>query len=433
MEVKPSVNNSNIIKIVKKSANPPRPEGDFRHEICYNIFEYFNNMIKRQLGQFFTTNSDYILQNLEKYIKKGKEVVDPFAGNGDLIEWAKKNGVRKTRGFDVDKRLVDGRIIFHNDSILNPKRYKFVLTNLPYLNVNKADDSIKKKYFRADDFEDLYQASLFSLMNSEEGIIIVPINFLSATNSRKIRNSFFYKFKIIEMNYFKHQVFPDTTYNVIAFYYRKKENQLEDIFNVKTHIYPDNKIFNIELNKKFDWTIGGEILNKIQNQQNILGIRRLTEKDLKNEKGPIKIRAAYNHIKDILEIRVSRDMYNLLHSNLILLKAIDSGSEDGKLALENIKDYGVECLISKESSRHMIYLIFDKPLKIGEQKRIIDLFNEEIGKLRETHLSLFLTNYRDKDRKRVSFDFVYKFINYLYLNKLNKRKTNTLFPNYVYE
>ena len=389
-------------------------------------------MTKKQLGQFFTTNFDYILQNLEKYTK-GKEVIDPFAGNGDLIGWAKKNGVKKIKGFDIDKKLVDGKIVFYNDSILNPKRYKFVLTNPPYLNVNKADRVVKNKYFRINGYEDLYQLSLSSIMDSKEGIIIVPINFLSAENSRKIRSLFFSKFKIIEMNYFKHQVFPDTTYNVIAFYYKKKDNQFEDKFSIKTHIYPDNRLASIEINKRFHWTIGGDLLSRIWSQQNVLGIRRLTEKDLKNEKGPIKIRAAYNHIKDILEIRVSKEMYNLLHSNLILLKAIDSGSEDGKLALENIKDYGVECLISKESSRHMIYLIFDKPLEISEQKRIIELFNKEINKFRETHLSLFLTNYRDKDRKRVSFDFVYKFINYLYLSKLNKRNTNTLFSNYVYE
>ncbi len=387
---------------------------------------------KRQFGQFFTTNSEYILQNLGKYIKN-KEIVDPFAGNGDLMEWAKKNGAKKIKGFDIDKKLVNKKSIFYNDAILNPKRYKFVLTNPPYLNINKADEVIKRKYFNKKDYEDLYQISLASLNDSDEGIIIVPINFLSAENSKKIRDSFFSKFKIIEMNYFKQQVFPDTTYNVIAFYYIKKTNQFEDNFNIKTHIYPENKIVNIKLNKRFHWAIGGELLNKIWSQQNILGIRRLTEKDLQNEKGSIKIRAAYNHIKDLLEIRVSKEMYDLMHSNVILLKAIDSGSEDGKLALENIKDYGVECLISKESSRHMIYLIFDEPLKISEQKRIIELFNEEINKLRETHLSLFLTNYRDKDRKRVSFDFVYRFINYLYFNELNRGKTNTLFANYAYE
>ncbi|MFH1233281.1 MAG: hypothetical protein V1649_01360, partial [Patescibacteria group bacterium] len=319
-------------------------------------------MIKKQFGQFFTTNSVNILQNLEKYIK-GKEVVDPFAGNGDLIKWAKKNGVKKIKGFDVDEKLVDNKIVFYNDSLLNPRRYKFVLTNPPYLNVNKADNLMKGKYFNGGNFEDLYQISLFSLRDSDEGIIIVPINFLSAENSKRIRDFFFSKFKIVEMNYFKQQVFSDTTYNVIAFYYKKKTNSLEDQFNIKTHIYPENKLVNIKLNRSSHWAIGGDLLNMIWGQKNILGIRRLTEKDLQNEKGPIKIRAAYNHIKDLLEIRVSKEMYDLLHSNVILLKAIDSGSENGKLALENIKNYGVECLISKESSRHMIYLIFDKPLK----------------------------------------------------------------------
>ena len=53
------------------------------------IFWYKQGMIKDQLGQFFTTNSDYILQGLERYVK-GKEITDPFAGNQDLFVWAKK-------------------------------------------------------------------------------------------------------------------------------------------------------------------------------------------------------------------------------------------------------------------------------------------------------------------------------------------------------
>ena len=46
---------------------------------------------KKQFGQFFTINSDQILKNLGKYVKD-KNVIDPFAGNGDLIRWAKENG-----------------------------------------------------------------------------------------------------------------------------------------------------------------------------------------------------------------------------------------------------------------------------------------------------------------------------------------------------
>lgn len=177
-------------------------------------------MTKKQLGQFFTINSDYILKNLNKFIK-GKDIVDPFAGGGDLLMWAKKHGAKSITGYDVDKKYIDNKKIYLNDSLNNPLRYKFVLTNPPYLNINKADKFTKEKYFKNSDFEDLYQISLSAIMDSEEGIIIVPINFLSAENSLKIRNLFFSKFLIVEMNYFKNQVFPDTTYNVIAFYYKK--------------------------------------------------------------------------------------------------------------------------------------------------------------------------------------------------------------------
>lgn len=373
---------------------------------------------KQQLGQFFTTNSDYILKGFDKYIKN-KEVIDPFAGNGDLIKWAKKHGVKTIKGYDADFKYVDNRKIFLNDSLNRPLRYDFILTNPPYLNINKANKEIKEKYFKNFEFEDLYQISLFSIMDSDEGIVIVPINFLSAENSKKIRNIFFSKFRIVKMNYFKHQVFPDTTYNVIAFYYKKKKNIFDDRFLIKTRIYPDNKIIDIELKKDFGWSIGGELISAIKNQENYLGVYRLTEEDIAKNNGPIKINASYNHIKTHIKIGVSKEIYNLIKSNVILLKAIDSGTEQGKIALENIKKYGVDCLISKSSSRHMIYLIFKKQIPVEEQKKIIKLFNKEINKFRDFYLSLFLTNYRDNDRKRISFDFTYKFINYLYLNRIN--------------
>ncbi|MFH1890952.1 MAG: hypothetical protein ABIJ91_05335, partial [Candidatus Kuenenbacteria bacterium] len=234
---------------------------------------------KKQLGQFFTKNSDYILNGFTKYIKD-KNVTDPFAGGSDLIRWAKNNKIKEIKGYEVDKKYIDNKIIFFNDSINKPLKYDFVLTNPPYLNVNKADKETKMKYFHNFDFEDLYQISLSSIMNSEEGIVIVPINFLSAQNSKKVRNIFFFKFKIIEMNYFKHQVFSDTTYNVIAFYYKKKKNIYEDNFIIKTHIYPENKIVNIKLSRDFNWSIGGDFLNIIKKEKDILGIKRLTEKDL---------------------------------------------------------------------------------------------------------------------------------------------------------
>lgn len=382
-------------------------------------------MEKKQLGQFFTKNSDYILQNLEKYIR-GKEVIDPFAGSGDLIEWAKKNKAKKISGFDIDKKFTNIGYIFCNDSILNPKRYEFVLTNPPYLNINKASQETKEKYFSKYQLEDLYQISLASIMNSQEGIIIVPINFLSAENSKRIRDLFFSKFKIVEMNYFKQQVFPDTTYNVIAFYYTRK-NDYSSKFRIEAHIYPDNNLINISLDKNYGWTIGGEFLNKIKNQKNNLGIHRLTEKDIEDGKGGIRIKAAFNHINEKFNVEISSKLHGQIKSNILLLKAIDSGSDDGRIALEDIRTYNVDCLISKPTSRNMIYLLSDEKWQLGEQKEIIKLFNSEINLLRDNYMSLFLTNFRDNDRKRISFDFVYKFINYLYSTKIKNSRIQTLY------
>lgn len=378
-------------------------------------------MTKKQLGQFFTKKSDYIFQGLEKYIK-GKNVVDPFAGEGDLLIWAKQKWAKTVKGVDVDRGYTRKNSISYGDSIKNPLKYQFVLTNPPYLNVNKASEEIKERYFTDSKFEDLYQLSLYSIMDSEEGIVIVPINFLSAENSRKIRDIFFNKFEIVEMNYFTCQVFPDTTYNVTAFYYRKKNNSLDTKFTIKTRIYPQNKKMDIELKKDFGWTINGSFLKIIKSQKNELGIYRLTEEDVKKNHGNIEVPAAYNHVKNSIPISVSKGFYDLIKSNIILLKAIDSGTEKGKISLDNIRKYKADCLVSKESSRHMIYLIFENKVSIPEQEKIIDIFNREINRMRDEYSSLFLTNYRDNGRKRISFDFTYKFINYIYFNELNNKQ-----------
>ena len=43
---------------------------------------------KRLLGQFYTTNYDYILQNMR--IPEGiSAIIEPFAGNGDLLNFIK--------------------------------------------------------------------------------------------------------------------------------------------------------------------------------------------------------------------------------------------------------------------------------------------------------------------------------------------------------
>ncbi len=366
-------------------------------------------MEKKQLGQFFTVNSDYILSGFEASVK-GKKITDPFAGSGDLLVWAGKNGAVGTRGYDIDAKYVDEYKIFFDDSIQKPKSYDFVLTNPPYLNVNKADQITKERYFKDSFYEDLYQISLDSIIDSREGIVIVPVNFLSAENSRRIKDLFFSMHTITRMNYFKQQVFPDTTYNVIAFHFKKSSTILEEQ-NIKFVIYPEEKEIVLTLKKSEGWSVGSEVLRRARTP-NGAGIYRLTEGHIASNPGIREVVGVLNHTKGEREkFMVSDRIYDLISKNIILLRAIDSGSYDGRIGLDDIRKYGIDCLVSKPSSRHMIHLIFPEPVSIEKQEEIIDLFNDELDFWREKYDSLFLTNFRDNDRKRIGFDFIYGYLN----------------------
>ncbi len=375
---------------------------------------------KRLNGQFFTKNSEYILQGFSRFVV-GKEIVDPFAGDQDLICWAVNHAAKKVIGFDVDQTYVDDKIVFKNNSINYVKKYKFVLTNPPYLHKNKATKEVKEKYFTGSNsqFEDLYQVSIHAILNSDEGILIVPLNFLSAKNSEKIRRIFFNKFEIVSLNIFWEQVFDDTTYNVISFFYRKKKKPSRKNV-IDATIFPARKKVKLVLNEEYGWQLGGEFFSKINSIKNFLGIYRLTEKDLLA--GEKKVKLAHNNIKNHKTYSVNKHIDNILDHNIIFLRAIDS-KNGKKIQLEDIRDYSVKGLVGKETSRNMAHLLFKETIDLETQKQLIDFFNKKLSSAREKYFSLFLTNFRDNNRKRISFNFTYKLLNYIYLEELAQQKT----------
>lgn len=373
--------------------------------------EYLKMSAKKQFGQFFTTNTDYILDGLEGFVA-GKNVTDPFAGGGDLLHWASRREAKSANGFDIDKNFANGKTILLNDSLRNPQKYDFVLTNPPYLYQNKLEDN---SILAGSKHTDLYQLSLEKIMDSNEGIVIVPINFLSAENSKYIRELFLEKFDIIMANYFTEQVFGDTAYNVIAFYYKKK-TAISKKMDIKLVIYPKKAKTTISLHRNHNWRIGGEFLDTINRYGNKLRISRLEEEDLQD--GNLHVRVAYNHLDAKRKFNVSKKTYAKIKNNIIILKAIDTGSNGGRICLDDIRKYDCDGLVSIKTSRNQINLVFPPEIGIAEQEQLICLFNEELEDKRNKYHSLFMTNYRDKDRKRISFNFAYNFINYLYFNKL---------------
>jgi len=364
---------------------------------------------KKDLGQFFTTNSDHILQGFEPFIK-GKMVLDPFAGGGDLLDWAERHGATSVSGLDIDSKLESAKIKI-NDSLVSIPSHKFNLTNPPYLAKNKMSPEMKSK-LDLKEYEDLYLLSIKKIIesNPDEGIIIIPVNFFSAENSDALRKDFLSQYVIDKVNYFKTQVFEDTTYNVVAIHYLKKTSPSTKQ-RITVTSYPGATSKSFDLEEKYDYRIAGKELHKIISMKPLETIR-LTEDHMSKNAGDKKVNAFFNDTKTEKEFFVKDSFRKSLKKNIIILNCIDTNaSEDGWISAEDVRSYKKDCLVGKVSSRNIAYIVLpDCQLEV--QEKIIPMFNKTLNYLRKKYNSLFLTNFRDNDRKRVSFEFCYKLVAY---------------------
>ena len=61
-------------------------------------------MSKSQLGQFYTTNYDYILQNM--IIPESIDtIIEPFVGNGDLLNFIQDKDKYRIEMYDIDPKI----------------------------------------------------------------------------------------------------------------------------------------------------------------------------------------------------------------------------------------------------------------------------------------------------------------------------------------
>ena len=144
--------------------------------------------VQKKFGQFYTTNYDYILDGFT--IPDNSNIIEPFVGQGDLLNWIGSKPVEK---YDIDPKIE----CIHQDTLLTPPDYKdkFVITNPPYLAKNKTKD---RKVYDLWKVDDLYKAFIKSIVVGDVrgGIIIVPLNFLSGEDrDGGVRRLFFSKYK----------------------------------------------------------------------------------------------------------------------------------------------------------------------------------------------------------------------------------------------
>ena len=95
-------------------------------------------MNKRNLGQFYTTNFDYILQGIDIPLNV-KHILEPFVGKGDLLKFIKNKDNYTFELYDIDPKYNNS---IKRNTLLNPPSYKdkFILTNPPYLSRNKSSN-----------------------------------------------------------------------------------------------------------------------------------------------------------------------------------------------------------------------------------------------------------------------------------------------------
>lgn len=332
--------------------------------------------LKKSLGQFYTTNSDYILQNLE--LPENIEVIEPFVGQGDLVIWTKKNVKYKSiETYDLDPKIKCDNVV---DTIKFPPIYenKYVITNPPYLAKNKNNN---KELYDKYNVDDLYKAFIITLIEGkcEGGIMIIPLNFFSSENS-DTRVKFLSKYRIGCVNVFEEQVFDDTSYTICSFNFFQNETINEQ--DVKFMIYPSKKEMIFNLSEKYGYRIGGNVLNG----KNIYKIGRL--------------------------------LIGQESSTNMTLYSVDSGTNDGRIKLV-IHD---EPYFGKQTDR--VSCTITCPHTLKNQNELCLKFNSKLEELRVKYNSLFLTNYREStkhySRKRISFKQAFCLINEIILENGDK-------------
>jgi hypothetical protein len=148
---------------------------------------------KVSLGSFYTTKSGWLTDQVRQFLEKALSesngyLLDPFAGDGHLLEAIKSDPVlgprvKQATGFDIQ-----GELFPFNDSLVsipNPQR-AVIVTNPPYLANHSAKrkgvDQLVAKYFANSTQKNLYRIALEKALESAEYVVaIIPETFLLST------------------------------------------------------------------------------------------------------------------------------------------------------------------------------------------------------------------------------------------------------------
>lgn len=278
---------------------------------------------KIQLGQFFTKNEVWLRPQIIEFIlgTKAQIAVDPFAGDGHLLDVSKALGIKETKGLDIDPSLNweinDGLVdipVTHNS---------IIITNPPYL--TKYSASRKKiyddveRYFSKTKYVDLYQIALEKcLLRYDNVVAIVP---------ETIINSRFPKSRMSLITILEHNPFEDTECPVCVICFDKRNKPLNEIKVYKNddligdagqfhsfRLAADNK-----LKVVFNSLNGNVALRAVDMHSAVKTISFMPAEELKYDRASIKHSSRLITLIDIPAVRGKRNVDRLVKkSNEIL-------------------------------------------------------------------------------------------------------------------
>jgi len=171
-----------------------------------------SDMKKKELGQYFTKGFEWLQPQIIDYINKcmvnlpSRTVLDPFAGNGDILESLKGRSIVVDNfiGIDIDEGIERWK---HRDSLVNiEKTNGIVITNPPYFGKtsimrHRKDNLVK--YFDGNKYQDLYQLAIQRVLESHEyAVMIIPENFILTP---------IYLERVRSITVIEDEIFKDTT------------------------------------------------------------------------------------------------------------------------------------------------------------------------------------------------------------------------------
>jgi len=333
---------------------------------------------KKELGQFYTINCDYILQNM--FIPDNvKLIIEPFGGCGSLVKWISEKTSINAESYDIVPKFngIIKRDIFKDIPVY---KNKFVITNPPYLSKNKAKE---KKIFNFYKTDDLYKCFIMQLLSDVclGGILIVPLNFFCSfrKNDLNLRKRFLSLYDISLINIFEERVFSDTSYTVCSFMFKKKVDFLENSTSI--YMYPLQVKFSVLFTSKNLYSFNSNIFNL--SKSNIFTVKKTTKLN-----------------------------YLSKYATNIMIQCIDNKKTQINASIVSGECSSVSA-IKKMSGRAYLFLSIKPAISLKFQKKLIMSFNNFVEEKRNLFFSLFLSQYREFGRKRIAFNLVYDIFSHL--------------------